>query len=91
MSRFRISKLFWALLAAVAVLQTQPLFACAACYGKSDSPLAAGMNWGIMCLLGVVVFVLGSVASFFIFLAKKAASVRAIQAQTETLASTQKA
>jgi hypothetical protein len=31
------------------------LFACAACYGKSDSPLASGMNWGIFTLLGVIV------------------------------------
>jgi len=35
------------------------LLACAACYGKSDSPLASGMNWGIFTLLGVIVPVLG--------------------------------
>ena len=28
--------------------------ACAACYGASDSPLAEGMTWGILTLLGVV-------------------------------------
>ena len=39
------------------------LLACAACYGKSDSPLAQGMNWGIFTLLGVVtVPVLGTFA-----------------------------
>ncbi len=55
--------------------QPDALRACAACYGQSDSPLARGMNWGIFCLLAVVVCVLGSIATFFVFLAKKSASV----------------
>jgi heme/copper-type cytochrome/quinol oxidase subunit 2 len=42
--------------------------ACAACYGASDSSLAKGMNWGIFSLLGVVVFVLASIAGFFVYL-----------------------
>jgi hypothetical protein len=61
------------LLGAIA-LQPASLFACAACYGASDSPLAKGMNWGIFSLLGVVVMVLGSVATFFVFIGKKAAA-----------------
>jgi heme/copper-type cytochrome/quinol oxidase subunit 2 len=48
--------------------------ACAACFGRSDSKLAEGMNWGIFSLLAVVVFVLGGVAAFFIYLAKRAAA-----------------
>jgi hypothetical protein len=55
--------------------QPQVLLACAACYGQSDSPLAKGMNWGIFSLLGVVAVVLASVATFFIFLAKKSAAM----------------
>jgi len=55
-------------------LHPASLFACAACYGASDSPMAQGMNWGILSLLGVVVMVLGSVASFFVFIGKKAAA-----------------
>jgi hypothetical protein len=47
------------------------LLACAACYGKSDSPLALGLNWGIFSLLGVVIFVLGGFAGFFIYLVKR--------------------
>ena len=43
-----------------------PLWACAACYGKSDSPLASGMNWGILTLLGVVLTVLSGVLAFFV-------------------------
>ncbi len=42
-----------------------PVLACAACYGRSDSPLASGMNWGIFTLLGVVITVLVSIAGFF--------------------------
>ena len=45
--------------------------ACAACYGQSDSPLAAGMNWGILSLLVVITSVLGGVAAFFVFLVRK--------------------
>jgi len=50
-------------------------FACAACYGQSDSAMAAGMNWGILSLLVVILGVLGGVAGFFIFLARRAAMV----------------
>ena len=53
--------------AALAAFAPSPLFACAACYGKSDSPLASGMNWGIFTLMGVIVTVLASIASFFIY------------------------
>jgi len=57
------------------VLQPSPLFACAACYGASDSPMAKGMNWGIFSLLGVVAVVLGSITTFFVFIGKRAAAV----------------
>ena len=53
------------------------VLACAACYGQSDSPMAQGMNWGIFTLLVVIVGVLGGVAAFFVFLARRAASGRA--------------
>lgn len=46
---------------------------CAACFGASDSPLAEGMNWGILSLLAVIVTVLGGCAAFFVFLARRAA------------------
>ncbi len=50
------------------------VWACAACYGKSDSALAEGMNWGIFTLLVVVAAVLGGIASFFVYLAKRSAA-----------------
>ena len=49
------------------------VWACAACFGASDSKLALGMNWGIFSLLVVVVGVLGTIATFFVYLAKRAA------------------
>ena len=54
-------------------LRPNSLRACAACYGQSDSPMAAGMNWGILSLLAVVAVVLGGVSAFFIYLAKRSA------------------
>jgi len=50
-----------------------PVLACAACFGKSDSSMARGMNWGIASLLVVVIGVLGGIASFFIYIARKSA------------------
>jgi hypothetical protein len=52
--------------------------ACATCYGQSDSPLAQGMNWGIFALLVVVAMVLASVTAFFVFVARRSASFRAV-------------
>ena len=53
----------------------QPLLACTACFGQSDSSLAQGMNWGILSLLVMIVLVLGGVAGFFIYLARKTATL----------------
>jgi hypothetical protein len=54
------------ILATSVILSPSSLFACAACYGRSDSPLASGMNWGIFTLLGVVLTVLSCCALFFV-------------------------
>ena len=63
---------FFALILSVAVALPRPLLACSACFGASDSDLAKGMNMGIFVLLGVIVAVLGGIASFFIYLARRA-------------------
>lgn len=47
--------------------------ACAACFGKSDSKLAEGMNAGIFALLGVVGGVLFAIAAFFFYIVRRAA------------------
>ena len=60
---------------ALVLLSSPAAWACAACFGKSDSKLAEGMNWGILSLLVVVAGVLGGIAAFFIYLAKKSAAL----------------
>ena len=56
-------------------LKPGTLLACAACYGQSDSPMAEGMNWGILSLLGIVLVVLGGIAVSFVSLARKASAL----------------
>ena len=76
------------LLVTMIALTTAPsAFACATCYGASDSPLAQGMNWGIMVLLGFVGIVLSTVTVFFVYIARRASAMEAVAAQnnlTET-------
>jgi len=65
------------ILSLVAFADPARIFACAACYGQSDSALAQGMNWGIFTLLGFIGFVLVGVAGFFVFLIRRAAALAA--------------
>jgi len=59
------------------VLHPSTAWACAACFGKSDSSLARGMNMGILSLLLMVGFMLSAVAGFFVFLARRSAKTAA--------------
>ena len=70
----RILRLLLLAAALAATTTPQSMRACAACFGQSDSPLAKGMNWGIFSLLLVVVSVLGGIAAFFIYLARRSAA-----------------
>jgi len=65
---------FSALILLAAVALPQSALACSACFGASDSDMAKGMNMGIFVLLGVIVAVLGGIASFFIYLARRASA-----------------
>jgi hypothetical protein len=46
--------------------------ACPVCFGQSDSPLAKGVNMGVLFLLGTITAVLVGFASFMIYLARRA-------------------
>jgi hypothetical protein len=82
MKRFsQFSKLI-TMVAAAGAFVPSPVLACAACYGRSDSPLASGMNWGIFTLLGIVVTVLVSIAGFFFYIINREAA----QVETEPAA-----
>ena len=62
----------WWLAAVVWMALSHPaVYACTACFGKSDSNMAKGMNVGIFALLLVITCVLCGVAGFFVFLAKR--------------------
>ncbi len=69
-----LKNLTWLLLA------VQPLaaHACSACYGQQNtSSMASGFNWGVLSLLGVVIFVLGCCVGFVAFLMRRAAAAAA--------------
>ena len=70
-------------LLALGMMRAESLFACAACYGQSDSPLAQGMNWGILSLMAVIGCVLSGVAAFFVHIGR-----RSIAAERDPRAST---
>ncbi|HEV2330981.1 MAG TPA: hypothetical protein VGY56_19540 [Verrucomicrobiae bacterium] len=76
-----------ALVAALAGFSPTPMFACAACYGRSDDPLAHGMNWGILTLLFIVATMLTSIATFFFFLIRREAAMQEQKSVEENLSS----
>ena len=92
---FRVSGFGFRLLLSslVITLAFQPhlVRACAACAGQSDSPMAKGMNLGILSLLAVIGVVLGGVVSFFVYLGMKSATVAAVSAAAQPAESTQRA
>lgn len=69
------SKAKYILMAALlAVLNPARLFACAACYGESDAPMARGLTFAIIALAGIVACVLSGVVVFFVHLGKKSSA-----------------
>ena len=62
----------------------EPVLGCAACFGKSDSPLAQGMNMGILALLAVISVVLCGVAGFFVYLSRRTAKLTARPLDSES-------
>ena len=54
------------------LLAPRAVLACPVCFGQNDSPLAKAMNLGVLAMLVVVVGVLASFASFFIYLSRRA-------------------
>ena len=54
------------------VVAPRAALACPVCFGQSDSPLAKGVNMGVLFLLGTITAVLIGFASFMIYLARRA-------------------
>jgi len=61
------------------LLAPSPLLACAACFKSgADSQVVQAMNWAILCLLGFVGGVLGSLILFIFYLRRKAAAPKGV-------------
>jgi multidrug transporter EmrE-like cation transporter len=54
--------------------------ACPVCFGQSDSPLALGINYGILAMLGFIGSVLLGFATFFVYLMRRARLADALTA-----------
>jgi hypothetical protein len=59
------------------LLLPKAAFACPVCFGENDSPLASGINYGILAMLVVVAGLWVAFASFFIYLRRRAKLVEA--------------
>jgi hypothetical protein len=66
------------------VLAPRAALACPVCFGQSDSPLAKGVNMGVLFLLGTITAVLIGFASFMVYLARRAKVFAADEASEET-------
>ena len=50
----------------------QEIWACSTCYGAPDDPTTVGIQMAVMSMLGVIVVMLGAIATFMINLWRKA-------------------
>jgi hypothetical protein len=74
-----------AIIATLAALAAAPMAqACAVCFGKSDSPLAQGLNMGIVALLLVITAVLALISTFFVFIARRSSQLERQQLSQTT-------
>jgi hypothetical protein len=76
MRRTSFTTLFTTLLAAA----PRVALACPVCFGQNDSPLALGINYGILAMLGFIGSLLIAFATFFIYLMRRARLAEAAEA-----------
>ena len=76
------TRVILSLLVAAAVLAAiQPAMACPVCWGASDSPMAQGMNNGVLFLLAVIGAVQVGFVALFVSFRRRG---KAIQERTES-------
>ena len=68
-------------IAILVLLIPDSVSACATCYGTSDAPATAGMNWAIITLLGVTGGVLGGVIKAIISIGNKTKNFQQLNKQ----------
>jgi hypothetical protein len=61
-----------ALFATLIALAPRAALACPVCFGQNDSPMALGINYGILVMIGFIGSVLAGFAGFFIYLMRRA-------------------
>jgi hypothetical protein len=71
--RTQRARLFRSVLVAfVFVAAPRAALACPVCFGENDSPLALGINYGILAMLGLIGGLWIAFGSFFIYLRRRA-------------------
>jgi hypothetical protein len=66
------SAVFRVLVTMALLAAPRAVLACPVCFGQSDSPLAKGVNMGVLFMLGTITAVLIGFAGFMIYLARRA-------------------
>ena len=69
-------------LALALLLEPRSVQACTVCFGNSDSKLTQGMLAGVLVLLLFVVAVLGGFVALFVYFARRAAAIEALENQS---------
>ena len=59
------------LVASVLILAPRAAFACPVCFGANDSPLALGINYGILAMLGIIGVLWVAFGTFFLYLRRR--------------------
>ena len=72
MPRTQRARLIGVLIASVLILVPRVACACPVCFGENDSPLALGINYGILAMLGIIGVLWVAFGSFFIYLRRRA-------------------
>ena len=66
------SAVFRVLVTMALLAAPRAVLACPVCFGQSDSPLAKGVNMGVLFMLGTITAVLIGFAGFMVYLARRA-------------------
>jgi heme/copper-type cytochrome/quinol oxidase subunit 2 len=61
----------------------QEIWACSTCYGAPDDPTTVGIQLAVMSMLGVIVIVLGAIATFMISLWRKSQLIATSDTKTD--------
>ena len=61
---------------ALALMRTNPAFACAVCFGDPNSSLTKGAKAGVLVLLGVIVTLLSAIGYVIVFWSRRARAMQ---------------